>query len=453
MPDQTDSGKPDPETSKESKEKKNFIKQRILKKTGSKNRTVIRILKIIFSAVLFGVVAVITAVLVRPSAVKYLVPTTIPVPETVQIPRDEPSSETETTTAAETTAPVTSSSGEKPKTEVKQIVQDVMESYPYSAKDLSRMYDNLKGIADDADKAIVAVSSVKTATDWFDNSVQTTGLYSGIVTAKTDSELLILTTDKAVAGADSLKVKFIGGSEMSAGLKRVDTGCGLAVISVSITDENRDFLKSVMPVILGNSYMAGRGDQLILTGSPQGAVHSVDYGFASYIARGVSVTDKTTDIIYTDALGNSSDGTWAFNIKSELIGWVTDAFRAGDTTGPTMIAGISDYKSILERMANGQASPLLGIRGTEVTKDLREQGMPAGIYVTDQEGDGPSYKAGIQRGDIIVSIGDTEMKTMKDYVSALDKLHAEDVVKITVKRSGRDTWTPIEFQVTVGARP
>jgi len=449
-----DGSGPNLENPEAKKEKHPFITQKIKKKPASKGRIFRHVIKIIFSAVLFGVVAVITLVLARPYAVKYFArETTLPV-ETVKIPRDEPTAAPETEATVPETQSTTSASQQETESEaVKNMVNDAMESYPYSMDDLVSILNNLRGIADRTDRSVVAVNSVKTQKDWFDNSVQTSGLFSGIVIARTDSELMILTTGKALENADALKVTFNGGGQTDAVQKRLDAPSGLAVLSVSVTDANRKMLDSATAVELGNSYQVKRGDPLVLTGSPQGTVHSVDYGFASYIARNVSVTDRSADVIYTDGKGNASDGTWVLNTDGQLIGWVTDAFTSEENKGPTMISGISDYKSVLEHMTNGQASPLLGITGAEVTKEVQDQGVPAGIYVTSQNNDGPTYRAGIQAGDIITSVGGNKTETMQEYTAELEKLHAEDSVKVTVMRTGRENaYTPLEFQVTVGAR-
>jgi S1-C subfamily serine protease len=83
---------------------------------------------------------------------------------------------------------------------------------------------------------------------------------------------------------------------------------------------------------------------------------------------------------------------------------------------------------------------------------MQSQGMPAGLYVTALTNESPAYKAGIQPGDIITAIGGDKMQKMSDYIKKMEALHAEDAVKITVMRNGREAYTPLEFQATIGAR-
>ena len=66
--------------------------------------------------------------------------------------------------------------------------------------------------------------------------------------------------------------------------------------------------------------------------------------------------------------------------------------------------------------------------------------------------DGPAYNAGIQNGDIITAIDNTKMTTMKDYLGKMDDLECGQLIHVTLERNGRDQYTQLEFQVTVGAR-
>jgi len=440
-----------------------YIRQKILKKPLSGRKIFFRILKLVLSGVIFGAVAIVTAILAKPYAEKYLGVKASSQAETVSIPKDEPATvpATEAVPATENTVqapseaetqPVEEQVEEQVRSQVEKEVKSAMDNYHYSMKDASELLTIFRDISNKADYSVTAVNSVKKEKDWFDNSVQTSGLYSGIVTARTDRELLILTTAQAVKDADSLKVTFSKGQEMSAVQKKTDSQSGLAMLSVPITNENRSSLSYVVPVSFGNSYQVKRGDPLVFVGSPLGIVHSAEYGFASFIAENITVTDGTAGVIYSAAKGNAQDGTWVLNTDGKLVGWVTNAFRTDNADTATAVMGISDFKGILERMSNGQASPLIGIRTTAVTYELQKQGMPEGLYVISVTNDGPAYKAGIQPGDIITKAAGTKVATIKDYKGVLEKLHAEDAVPVTVMRNGRDSYAALEFQITAGAR-
>ncbi len=69
--------------------------------------------------------------------------------------------------------------------------------------------------------------------------------------------------------------------------------------------------------------------------------------------------------------------------------------RARASEDMTVAMAISDYKSILEKMSNGNAFPYFGIKGQEVSAIMNESGMPLGVYVVDVNADSPAYNAGI----------------------------------------------------------
>ena len=83
---------------------------------------------------------------------------------------------------------------------------------------------------------------------------------------------------------------------------------------------------------------------------------------------------------------------------------------------------------------------------------MNEAGIPLGIYVSEVNADSPVYNSGIQNGDIIVRIGEETIVTMKDLETVLETLNTGDTVNVKVLRSGREGYTEIEYQVTIGAR-
>ena len=360
----------------------------------------------------------------------------------------------ESTSAAAESSPARESTAaeENKEKEGFEAFSEEMEQYPYSMQDLLKITGNLRSVAEKADQSVVSVNHMREGTDWFENDVTTSGTYSGVVVAKTASELLILTTEKAAQGADSLTVSLPHGMNAEAAVKRLDPMTGLAVLTVPVTEENAETIKTLEPVPIGSSSKVKRGDFLITAGAPAGILHSLEYGIVSVLRQSVSDVDRSVSLIYTDAGGNASAGTWVLNTEGELIGWVTD--EMGDPGGRnTAVLGFSDYGTLLERMTNGQASPLIGIRGTAVIPSVQEQGVPAGVYVSEVISGSPAFEAGIQPGDIITRVGDSRITTMRDFSARLETLHAQDNVTVTVMRNGREEeYTGIEFQVTVGAR-
>ncbi len=335
---------------------------------------------------------------------------------------------------------------------IEDILKSAMEKYPFSVDDLNTLYGNLRSLVQKVDKGIVTVHSVKTQTDWFNNPVENSGLFSGVITASTNQELLVLTSDEAVEDAEAIRVAFSDGSEVQGTIKQTDKLSGMAIVSVSTADLGRALLEEIKAIPLGNSYSVKQGDLVVAIGGPAGMVHSAGYGFISYITKNVQITDGMTRILYSDVKGNARTGTFLMNTSGQIIGWVTDDYKNDDSKDMTAAMAISDYKTILEKISNGVPFPYFGIKGQEVSAVMNGNGMPLGVYVVDVNADSPAYNAGIQCGDIIRTMGDETIVTMKDFQAVLEDSNPGDVITVSVSRNGREEYKEIQYQVTIGAR-
>lgn len=433
----------DPEKKPEKKNDRDFISEKIVRPAPSRKQVGTRMATAACAGVIFGVVSAVCFVLTRP-ILEQLSAGNRPTTSAISIPKDElesPVEAIENERVAETeTEPV------------EEMVQTALEQYRYTVDDLNSMLNSLRGKAQTADKSVVVVHSVQQNTDWFDNPVETTGLYAGMIIAKTSQELLVLTPEAAVEQADSIKVTLGNGNDVSGYMKQKDAISGQAIVSISVQDISATQLRDLEPIPLGNSYQVQQGDLIAAVGSPAGVVHSMDYGFVSYVVRSNPMVDQHCRMLYSNILADAGKGTFLVNTDGELVGWAQEPDSPEASDRVTEVFGISDYKGVLEKLSNGQAVPCIGIVGQEVTDAQVENGLPAGIYVMNAVTDKPAYNAGIQNGDILTELAGEPVTSMKEYQAALDKMTCGQVVHVTVARNGRDTYTELEFDVTVGSR-
>ena len=432
-----------------------------------------RVFAYVVLAAIAGIAAGVSFAVAGPLAERYLVPTTAaPTAPTVTIPTDTetvpepaastgtaaqpepvPPSETEEETApSETTEQPTTETETEPETTepIEDILQSVIEQYKYTVDDLDSMYTSLRGVVTAANDGIVTIHSVRQELDWFDNPIETAGLYAGAVIAATEQEMMILTPAAAIENADTLRVTFADGNEADCTVRQTDSLTGMAVVSVELgaLDESTKARAAALP--LGNSFLTKQGDVVIAVGAPAGAVHSSSYGSIANIVRNVQIPDGVTRLLYADVAADAASGTFLLNTTGELIGWVTDEYES--VSGIAVVRAISDYKTMLEKMSNGIPLPYLGILPQEVSEAMKESGMPAGIYVSECSIDGPAYDAGIQSGDIIVRIGDTDLEKISEYQTQIAALNKGDTTTVVVQRKGADEYIELEYQVNVGAR-
>lgn len=421
-----------------------FIQEKIVRQPLSRRQIIRYIILTVICAVLFGTISAVCFTVTKTVAKKIMGQEKAEESRSITIPKDEPETQTP--------VPVQETSTE-PTEPVEEKVRSELEKYPYSLEDLNKMYGNLRTLALEADKSIAAIHSIQREKDWFDNPIETTGQFSGVVIDARREEVLVLAPSKAVETADSLEVVFSDSEVVPGTVKQTDSQMGLTVICADVSSLEDVQYEKIKPVKLGNSYSSRQGDLVFTVGSPAGMVHSSSYGFISYIAKNVQMTDGNARVLYADVKSRADAGTFLLNTDGELIGWGTDRYDQDVETGMKTFMSISDYKGILELLSNGIPVPYLGIEGQEVTTEMEKNGMPAGIYITAAAPESPAYNAGLQSGDILDEINDVKIEGMKNFQAQVERLHVGDHITVTVQRNnGKDEYKEIEFAVTMGAR-
>lgn len=421
-----------------------FIQEKIVRQPLSRRQIIRYIILTVICAVLFGTISAVCFTVTKTVAKKIMGQEKAEESRPITIPKDEPETQTP--------VPVQEASTE-PTEPVEEKVRSELEKYPYSLEDLNKMYGNLRTLASEADKSIAAIHSIQREKDWFDNPIETTGQFSGVVIDVRREEVLVLAPSKAVETADSLEVVFSDSEVVPGTVKQTDSQMGLTVICADVSSLEDVQYEKIKPVKLGNSYSSRQGDLVFTMGSPAGMVHSSSYGFISYIAKNVQMTDGNARVLYADVKSRADAGTFLLNTDGELIGWGTDRYDQDVETGMKTFMSISDYKGILELLSNGIPVPYLGIEGQEVTTEMEKNGMPAGIYITAAAPESPAYNAGLQSGDILDEINDVKIEGMKNFQAQVERLHVGDHITVTVQRNnGKDEYKEIEFAVTMGAR-
>lgn len=436
----------------DSPNEKKFMREKIVKPPVSRKLIARRILGLFLFAVIFGAVAAVSFVLSKPFAEKFLgkEPTTPSIPITIE-KDDEPGTQTSATETMEVTT-TDSTHSEAEREELEEIVKTAMEQYPWTPEHVENLNQVLREIAQEADKGIVTVSSVKTQVDWFDNPVESTGQYAGVILAVNTNEIVILAGEESVEGAESLRIVFGDGSTAPAQIKQRDTVTGMVALSVAASGLSESTGNWIEPIELGNSYSMKTGDMVIAVGSPSGRVHSVKQGCISYVAKGVQVADGQTRILYTDFSCNTQKGTFFLNLSGQLIGWATNKYQTEESPDTTMAMSISEYKGILQKLSNGIAMPYFGIKGQDVSESMQKEGIPQGIYITESIAEGPAYSAGIQNGDILTRIQGEDIISIRDFQTRLENVESGKQVSVVIQRKGIDEYKEIEYHVTIGAR-
>lgn len=286
---------------------------------------------------------------------------------------------------------------------------------------------------------------------------------SGIIIGKTDKELLIVTNNHVVEGADNLRVLFIDQETCDAELKGTDPSNDLAVIAVPL-DNLKDTTQSMIKVAtLGNSDNLKIGEDVIAIGNALGYGQSVTTGIVSAINREISDETITGTFIQTDAAINPGNSGGALvNINGHVIGINSSKIGGSTIEGMGFAIPISRAIPIIEELMNRDTLTkvdenergTIGISGVTVTSDAsKAYNMPMGVFVSQILEKGAAAGSDLREGDIITAINGQAITSMEELQKQLAYYKAGTEVTLTVQRSdGNGSYAETPVKVTLGTR-
>ena len=90
--------------------------------------------------------------------------------------------------------------------------------------------------------------------------------------------------------------------------------------------------------------------------------------------------------------------------------------------------------------------PLIGISGQEISEAVAQNyNLPVGIYITDVTSNSGADKAGILKGDILVSVAGKKVSAMKDLDDIKKSHHAGDTVNMAIMRDKKQLNLKLTF--------
>lgn len=415
-----------------------FIKETRKEKPINRKKFVRQMVKTIILAVVFGVVASLTFVVLMPRFEQYFTPEEPP-----QVSFEEPEPVEDVEEPPE--EPEQTQDSEKPE---KVIIE---KPTPLDLSQYQMLQNKLYAVGREADKFIVSVTNVKNDTDIFNTSYETKGIGSGIIIADTGDQLLILTEKKTIAGASSIRVTFSDGATVKAELQKYDGNTGIAVLRVKTADVSKETKKQIAVATLGSSVGVSQGQTVLAVGSPIGTIHSILTGNITSNRNTISTMDCNYTIFTTDMVGSADASGALINTKGEIIGFILQDYNMQKEQTTLAAVSISELKGVIELLSNDKSVPYLGLVISTVTDDIAEDyHMPKGVYVRDVAFDSPAMQAGFQRGDVITAINGEAVVAAEDYEKMLRGLTVEDVVHITYERQGAEEYIPLEIDAKVG---
>ena len=262
------------------------------------------------------------------------------------------------------------------------------------------------------------------------------------------SEGYLLTNNHVTANAEQIVVALKDGHETLARVIGSDPETDLAVLKIDLAD---------LPAItLGHSDRIRVGDVTLAIGNPFGVGQTVTMGIISATGRNQLGLNTYEDFIQTDAaINRGNSGGALVDAGGNLIGINTAIIsESGGSQGigfaiPVKLA-LEVMKSIIE---HGQViRGWLGVEVQSLTQELAEsfgqEGRP-GIVVAGVYRDGPAARAGLQPGDLILSIDGVQSADGRSSMNQVARARPGEKIDIDILRNGK----PLTLTAEVGMRP
>ena len=286
------------------------------------------------------------------------------------------------------------------------------------------------------------MAGVTSDVDWFNNIYENVASASGVIIANNEKALLILVSAGNIKGADSIVVTFCDQTQAEAELVQKDDNTGLAILSVPLSSIGGETMDQINIAELGSSNTANMlGMPVIALGSPLGTGGSISYGMVTSTGTVIDLPDAAYKKITTDIYGSRNATGIVINLKGMVIGIIDNVNTGNDMSNLLTAFGITELKGTIEQMSNDKERAYLGVHGADVPKEAIEDTQidtPAGTYIREIEIDSPAMDAGIQSGDVVTKVGNTEITTYNELLGILHASKPGDVLKVTLTRQGHE---------------
>ncbi|MBI3896577.1 MAG: Do family serine endopeptidase [Acidobacteria bacterium] len=237
-------------------------------------------------------------------------------------------------------------------------------------------------------------------------------LGSGVIV---DKNGYILTNGHVVSRASKIKVKLLDDPKLyDAKVVGIDEDTDMAVIKIEADHP--------LPAVkIGNSDGLSVGDWVLAVGSPFGLEETLTAGIVS--AKGRDLGSQFQRFIQTDAAINpGNSGGPLVNMAGEVVGINTAiATGTGSYAGvgfalPSNVAA-DVYNQLIKSGKVTRGSIGVTFQPEQSSVLLRSFGADHGVVITGIQPGGPAEKAGLQRGDVILSVDGKVIKDGDDLVS------------------------------------
>lgn len=283
-----------------------------------------------------------------------------------------------------------------------------------------------------------------------DESLQRMATGSGVVIT---ADGYIATNNHVIEDAAKVEVVLDDKRKYTAKIIGTDPTTDLALLKIE--EESLAF------VPYGNSDQVKVGQWALAVGNPFDLTSTVTAGIVSAKGRNINILRGRSNLsiesfIQTDAAVNPGNSGGALvDLNGKLIGINTAiATNTGSYAGYSFAVPVNLAKKVMEDLAKyGEVRrALMGVNIQDVTAELAEEkGFEKikGVYIAGVSPTGGAAEAGIELGDVILSVEGTEVNSVSELQELVARHRPDEEIEISYLRNGAEKETTITLQ---GAR-
>lgn len=302
-------------------------------------------------------------------------------------------------------------------------------------------------IFEQAKSQVVGVTTEVTYQNFFGMTTSSAVSGSGFILSE---DGYILTNyhviETAYANNLDVTVMLYDGTKYTASIVGFEADNDVAVLKIDA--------EGLSAVSFGDSDALTMGETVYAVGNPLGELaYSMSTGTISGLDRVITTEESVEGInmFQIDAAVNpGNSGGPVYNSRGGVVGIVTAKSGATNAEGLGFAIPINDAESIADDlMTKGYVTgkAYMGVRLDERYNSMYAQyyNMPLGAYVYSVDSGSAAERAGLQAGDIITKIGDTEITSYTGLRGALRGFSAGDTAPVTLYRAGESLTATIVF--------
>ena len=202
----------------------------------------------------------------------------------------------------------------------------------------------------------------------------------------------------------------------------------------------------------GDSDLMRVGDWSIAIGNPLGLGGTVTAGIISAISRDLRGSSPYVKFLQTDAsINRGNSGGPLFNVEGKVIGINTAIIsQTGGSIGLGFAIPSNSAKKIVQQLKDFGRTKRgwLGVQIQPVSKDFAESlGLEneKGAFVSNVNPKGPSKKAGIEDGDVILKFNNIEIVKMTDLPRVVAEADVGSIAKVEIWRKNKKIMIEVEL--------